>query len=124
MNIVTRYFNYLKTWRQHREAIKHLNRMSDHELRDIGINRYEIDRLVWLGRDKSERGRGNTSGVARGNPTGVTTGVTGDITTKKKRCGKCKVCKCNDQPIKKKSITVSTAGAVSTTGSTNKKKHR
>ena len=112
MNIVTRYFNYLKTWRQHREAIKHLNRMSDHELRDIGINRYEIDRMVWLGRDKSERGRGN--------PTGVTTGVT----TKKKRCGKCKVCKCNDQPIKKKSITVSTAGAVSTTGSTNKKKHR
>ena len=108
MNIVTRYFNYLKTWRQHREAIKHLNRMSDHELRDIGLNRYEIDRLVQLGRDKSERGRGN--------PTGVTTGVTGDITAKKKRCGKCKVCKCNDQPIKKKS------NAVSTTGSVNKSK--
>jgi len=82
--------------------------MSDHELRDIGLNRYEIDRMVWLGRDKSERGRGN--------PTGVTTGVTGDITAKKKRCGKCKVCKCNDQPIKKKS------NAVSTTGSVNKSK--
>lgn len=105
MNIVTRYFNYLKTWRQHREAIKHLNRMSDRELRDIGINRYEIDRMVWLGRDKSERGRGNPTGVTRGNPTGV-------ATAKKKRCGKCKVCKCNDQPIKKKSITVSTTGSV------------
>ena len=51
-----RYVNYLATWREHREAIKKLNRMTDRELRDIGMNRGDIDRLVWLPADKQERG--------------------------------------------------------------------
>ena len=51
-----RYVNYLATWREHRETIKLLNKMSDSELKDIGINRGDIDRLVWLPADKQERG--------------------------------------------------------------------
>jgi uncharacterized protein YjiS (DUF1127 family) len=53
-----RYVNYLATWRDHREAVKQLNKLSDKQLKDIGINRSDIDRLVWLPEDKTMRGRG------------------------------------------------------------------
>lgn len=53
-----RYLNYLATWREHRTAIKHLNRMTDQQLKDIGLNRGDIDRMVWLKEDKTMRGRG------------------------------------------------------------------
>ena len=53
-----RYMNFLATWREHRRVIKELNRLTDHELHDIGINRCDIDRLIWLGEDKDMRGRG------------------------------------------------------------------
>lgn len=53
-----RYVNYLATWREHRRVIKELNALTDKELADIGINRADIDRLVWLGADKDMRGRG------------------------------------------------------------------
>ena len=59
MSWFRRYLNYIATWREHRDAIKQLNRLSDAELNDIGISRADIDRLVWLGEDKSMRGRGN-----------------------------------------------------------------
>jgi len=52
-----RYMNYLATWREHRKAIKQLNQMSDRELSDLGINRADIDRLVWLEEDKQKRGK-------------------------------------------------------------------
>lgn len=54
---IVRYFNYLATWRAHREQIKILNRLSDRELRDLGITRGDIDRLVWLKEDKDQSGR-------------------------------------------------------------------
>lgn len=56
MNIFRRYFNYLKTWRLHRETIKQLNSLSDKELEDIGIERWQIDRLIWLKEDIRRRG--------------------------------------------------------------------
>jgi len=59
MRWVWRFLKYVQTWRHHRRLIKELNRLTDKELNDIGINRYDIDRLVWLGEDKSMRGRGN-----------------------------------------------------------------
>ena len=60
MNIFRRYYNYLKTWRMHREAIKQLNRLTNRELADIGINRGDIDRLIWLDKDKKQRGKQDT----------------------------------------------------------------
>lgn len=53
-----RYLNFLATWREHRRVIKELNSLTDKELNDIGINRADIDRLVWLGEDKDARGHG------------------------------------------------------------------
>jgi uncharacterized protein YjiS (DUF1127 family) len=57
-NWIVRYINYLKTWRHHRETIKQLNRLTNKELRDIGMTRADIDRLVWQEEDKTMRGRG------------------------------------------------------------------
>ena len=56
MNWLTRYFNFLSTWRAHRNTVKQLNMLSNAELADIGINRGDIDRLVWLDEDKARRG--------------------------------------------------------------------
>ena len=56
MNWLQRYFNYLKTWRKHRKIIKELNALDDKTLADIGINRCDIDRLIWLQEDKDKRG--------------------------------------------------------------------
>ena len=52
-----RYVNFLATWREHRQAIKQLNMLTDRELNDIGMSRSDIDRLVWLNEDKDNRGR-------------------------------------------------------------------
>ena len=52
-----RYVNYLATWRDHRNAIKQLNKLTDRELNDIGISREDIDRMVWLKEDKDASGR-------------------------------------------------------------------
>ena len=59
MNWVTRYYNYLNTWRLHRETIKQLNTMSDAALKDIGINRGDINRMIWLDEDMIQRGTKN-----------------------------------------------------------------
>jgi len=58
ISIFKRYWNYMNTWREHRKTIKQLNSLTDKELNDIGISRADIDRLVWLGEDKTMRGRG------------------------------------------------------------------
>lgn len=57
MSWFRRYWNYLRTWRMHRDAIKQLNRLTDAELKDIGLNRSDIDRMIWLEEDKTMRGR-------------------------------------------------------------------
>ena len=57
MNMIQRWFNYLKTRKQHRKVIKELNQLTNRELADIGINRGDIDRLVWLDEDKKQRGK-------------------------------------------------------------------
>lgn len=54
---VWRWVKYHGTWRAHRETIKQLNRLSDGQLKDIGLSRGDIDRLVWLEEDKQMRGR-------------------------------------------------------------------
>lgn len=58
MKNLWRLMNYLTTRSEHRKTIKTLNRLSDRELKDIGLNRSDIDRMVWLEEDKTMRGRG------------------------------------------------------------------
>jgi uncharacterized protein YjiS (DUF1127 family) len=58
-NWVIRWLRYLNTWREHRRIIKELNALDDKTLRDIGINRCDIDRLIWLEYDKEKRGNTN-----------------------------------------------------------------
>jgi uncharacterized protein YjiS (DUF1127 family) len=45
MNYLWRLVNYLTTRAEHRRVIKELNTLTDAELKDIGINRCDIDRL-------------------------------------------------------------------------------
>ena len=59
MKYIWRLSNYLITRAEHRKVIKELNRLTDAELKDIGINRCDIDRLVWLDKDKQQRGNKN-----------------------------------------------------------------
>lgn len=57
MKWVWRYINYVVTWREHRRVIKELNQLTNSQLEDIGLNRADIDRLVWLAEDKRKRGQ-------------------------------------------------------------------
>lgn len=56
-NWLVRFVRFVMTWRHHRRIIKELNAMSDKELSDIGINRSDIDRIIWLNEDKEKRGK-------------------------------------------------------------------
>lgn len=51
-----RFLRFVHTWREHRRIIKELNALDDKTLRDIGINRCDIDTLIWLEFDKERRG--------------------------------------------------------------------
>jgi len=56
-NIFVRFMRYCIMWSEHRAAIKTLNKLTDAELKDIGLTRGDIDRMVWLEEDKQERGK-------------------------------------------------------------------
>jgi len=56
-NIIVRFLRYSVMWSEHRTAIKILNTLTDRQLRDIGLARSDIDRMVWLESDKKERGK-------------------------------------------------------------------
>jgi len=56
VNIFFRYWRYLLTWREHRDTIKQLNRLSNRELEDIGLSRADVDAMIWLEEDMNERG--------------------------------------------------------------------
>jgi len=45
------------TWRKHREVIKELNKLDEHQLEDIGLTRGDIDDLIWLEEDKQKKGK-------------------------------------------------------------------
>ena len=57
-NWIRRFMLYVLYWRDHRATIKQLNSLTDRELKDIGMTRADIDRLVWQPEDKTMRGRG------------------------------------------------------------------
>jgi len=53
---IYRLWNYLMTWQMHRDTIKHLNKLSNRELRDIGLTRNDINNLVWMKEDFKQAG--------------------------------------------------------------------
>lgn len=57
MSWIRRYWNFLCTWRKHRRIIKDLNTLTNAQLKDIGITRGDIDRLVWHPEDLKKRGK-------------------------------------------------------------------
>mgnify|MGYP001553760067 CR=1 FL=1 len=56
-NITKRFMLFVLKWREHRSIIKQLNQLTDRELDDMGINRVDIDRLVWHPEDYERRGK-------------------------------------------------------------------
>lgn len=56
-NLFIRFLRYSVMWSEHRKAIKILNTLTDRELKDIGMTRADIDRMVWMENDKLERGK-------------------------------------------------------------------
>lgn len=44
---VIRFIRYVIDWRKTRAVIRELNRLSDKELKDIGISRCEIENLIY-----------------------------------------------------------------------------
>jgi len=56
LKFIYRLWMYLATWQAHRDTIKHLNRMTNAELKDIGVTRNEINNLVWMKKDILEAG--------------------------------------------------------------------
>jgi uncharacterized protein YjiS (DUF1127 family) len=55
-SLVVRYWKYMKTWRKHRDTIKQLNSLTDRDLLDIGIQRWQIDELIFKEEDRMKRG--------------------------------------------------------------------
>lgn len=54
-NCIVRFVKYVSTWSDHRRVIKELNLLSDRELNDIGISRYQIDSLLFRKSDRELR---------------------------------------------------------------------
>jgi len=55
---IRRFILFVATWRRHRECVKTLNMLTDRDLKDIGLSRCDIDRLIWQDEDKTLKGRG------------------------------------------------------------------
>ena len=46
-SMLMRFVRYVIDWRKTRAVIRELNRLSDKELKDIGISRGEIENLIY-----------------------------------------------------------------------------
>jgi len=55
-NWIFRFWNFVITWRKHRNTIKSLNQLTDAQLRDIGLERHGLDGLIWHPEDLKSRG--------------------------------------------------------------------
>ena len=51
---LVRFVRYVIDWRKTRSVIRDLNRLSDRELKDIGISRGEIDALIYRLEDEDK----------------------------------------------------------------------
>jgi len=56
-SMFVRFVRYVIDWRDTRRIIRDLNRLSDRQLKDIGISRGDIDNLVYTNEHKLQRGK-------------------------------------------------------------------
>lgn len=54
---LVRFVRYVIDWRKTRSVIRELNKLSDRELKDIGISRGEVNRLVYTLAQEKEQGQ-------------------------------------------------------------------
>ena len=54
---VIRFIRYVIDWRKTRAVIRELNRLSDKELKDIGISRCEIENLIYRLEEEDKNGK-------------------------------------------------------------------
>ena len=54
--MMMRFVRYVIDWRKTRSVIRQLNMLSDKTLKDIGINRGEIDHLVYTLLQEEQKG--------------------------------------------------------------------
>lgn len=65
--MVMRFIRYVLDWRRTRAVIRELNMLTDVQLKDIGLNRGEIDHLVYtLEQEESKGGRLTVREMKRG----------------------------------------------------------
>ena len=55
--MLMRFVRYVIDWRKTRSVIRELNMLSDKQLKDIGINRGEIDYLVYTLEQQEQKGK-------------------------------------------------------------------
>ena len=53
-NIIVRFIRYVIDWRDTRSVIRELNKLSDKQLKDIGMNRGEIEHLIYRLQEESK----------------------------------------------------------------------
>jgi uncharacterized protein YjiS (DUF1127 family) len=54
---LVRFVRYVIDWRKTRAVIRELNRLSDKELKDIGISRGEIENLIYRLEEEDKNGK-------------------------------------------------------------------
>ena len=55
--MIMRFVRYVIDWRKTRAVIRELNMLTDKQLKDIGINRGEINHLVYTLEQQEKRGK-------------------------------------------------------------------
>lgn len=54
--MLMRFIRYVIDWRRTRAVIRELNMLTDRQLKDIGINRGEIDHLIYTLEHEGQKG--------------------------------------------------------------------
>jgi len=64
-SMMMRFVRYVIDWRKTRSVIRQLNMLSDKTLKDIGINRGEIDHLVYTLLQEEQKGTSKHKAMAK-----------------------------------------------------------
>ena len=56
-NIIVRFIRYVIDWRRTRAVIRELNKLTDRQLKDIGLDRNDVNCLIYRTTDELQRGK-------------------------------------------------------------------